>query len=113
MSETSSIATLVPRRPVEAWDGGPGDPGRRTSARRRRRGSRPRRHRDGRVSQPALEKTAETVDSDGWLHSGDIGRIDADGFLSIIDRKKELIINAAGKNMSPANIEQQLKKAAD
>ena len=55
------------------------------------------------------EKTADTIDADGWLLTGDIGSIDADGFLKIIDRKKELIINAAGKNMSPANIEKQLK----
>lgn len=51
------------------------------------------------------EKTSQTIDSSGWLHTGDIGSIDAEGFLSIIDRKKELIINAAGKNMSPTNIE--------
>ncbi len=55
------------------------------------------------------ERTAEMLDSQGWLHSGDIGTIDADGYLKIIDRKKELIITAGGKNISPANIEASLK----
>jgi len=51
------------------------------------------------------EATAETMGADGWLHTGDIAAIDDNGFVSIVDRKKELIINSAGKNMSPATIE--------
>ncbi|MGW6728020.1 AMP-dependent synthetase/ligase [Nocardia sp. NPDC055029] len=61
----------------------------------------------GYLGRPDL--TAETLDADGWLHTGDIGTIDADGYVRVIDRKKELIINAYGKNMSPANIEKAIR----
>jgi long-chain acyl-CoA synthetase len=57
------------------------------------------------------DKTAEALDSDGWLHTGDIAEFDEEGYVKIVDRKKEIIINAAGKNMSPANIESALKGA--
>lgn len=60
----------------------------------------------------APAKTAEAIDEFGWLHTGDIARIDDDGWVTIVDRKKELIINAAGKNMSPVNIEGKLKSAS-
>jgi long-subunit acyl-CoA synthetase (AMP-forming) len=56
------------------------------------------------------EKTAEAIDSEGWLHTGDIARIDEDGYVTIVDRKKELIITSGGKNISPANIENLLKQ---
>jgi long-subunit acyl-CoA synthetase (AMP-forming) len=111
MSELTSIATLVPRDELRFGTVGKPIPGVEIKL-----------DDDGEVlvrgetvmagyrNQP--EKTAETIGPDGWLRTGDIGAFDADGYLKIVDRKKELIINAAGKNMSPANIEQHLKSGS-
>jgi long-chain acyl-CoA synthetase len=60
----------------------------------------------------APQETTEAFDSEGWLHSGDLGRFDDDGFLFIVGRKKEIIINAAGKNIAPAKLETALKNHA-
>ena len=63
------------------------------------------------VFQGYLKAPEQTADAliDGWLHSGDIGEMDDDGFIKIVDRKKELIITSGGKNISPANLEAALK----
>ncbi|MDT3737574.1 MAG: long-chain fatty acid--CoA ligase [Denitratisoma sp.] len=61
----------------------------------------------GYLNQP--EKTAETIDAEGWLHTGDVGYVDADGFFKISDRLKDIIITAGGKNITPSEIENQLK----
>ena len=111
MSETCGVVTINPPEKVKLGTVGPPAPGWEVQLAE-----------DGEVlvrgdanmvgyrNQP--EKTAETIDSEGWLHTGDIGELDEDGYLKIVDRKKELIINAAGKNMSPANIEAKLKAAS-
>ncbi len=61
----------------------------------------------GYLNQP--EKTAETIDADGWLHTGDLGTVDADGYYKISDRLKDIIITSGGKNITPSEIENQLK----
>ena len=108
MSELSCCATINPPDDIRIGTVGPALPGTELSLAE-----------DGEllVRGPLLmrgyrgqpDKTSETIDADGWLHTGDIATIDDDGYVTIIDRKKELIINSAGKNMSPANIEQVLK----
>ncbi len=111
MSETCGLATVNPPGAIKIGTVGPPAPGIEISLAQ-----------DGEVlvrSETVMlgyrgdpEKTAQTIDSDGWLHTGDIGELDCDGYLRIVDRKKELIINAMGKNMSPANIEAQIKSAS-
>ena len=61
----------------------------------------------GYLNQP--DKTAEAIDSEGWLHTGDVGTVDADGFFRITDRMKDIIITAGGKNITPSEIENELK----
>ena len=111
MSETSAIATMNPPGAQRFGTVGPPIPGTEVKL-----------DDDGEilVRGPIVmrgyrnlpEKTAETFTDDGWLRTGDIGQWTDDGYLKIVDRKKELIINAAGKNMSPANIEATLKSAS-
>jgi len=55
------------------------------------------------------EKTAETIDADGWLHTGDVGTVDAEGYFRITDRMKDIIITAGGKNITPSELENELK----
>ena len=111
MSETAAVATVNPREDIRIGTVGTALPG--VEVRLAGDGEvlvRGANVMKGYRNMP--EKTAEALDAEGWLLTGDVGEMDADGYLRIIDRKKELIINAAGKNMSPANIESVLKAAS-
>jgi len=107
MSETTGPMTWAPYQ-VKAGTVGPAIPG--TEARIGEDGE--LLCRGGNIVPGYLdnpEQTAELIDGDGWLHTGDIATIDDDGYYKIVDRKKELIITAGGKNISPANLEAALK----
>lgn len=110
MTETTGVATANPRRRVKVGTVGPALPGVEVKLAEDGellvRGPNCMHH--GYLNQP--EQTAELIDADGWLHTGDIGVKDAEGYFRIVDRKKELIITAGGKNISPANIECLLKE---
>jgi long-subunit acyl-CoA synthetase (AMP-forming) len=111
MSETCGAGTVNPREKIRIGTVGPPAPGVQIKL-----------DEDGEVlikSDVVMlgyrnlpDKTAEAFTEDGWMRTGDIGVFDEEGYLSIVDRKKELIISAAGKNMSPANIEATLKTAS-
>jgi long-subunit acyl-CoA synthetase (AMP-forming) len=111
LSETSAVATINPPGKVKLGSVGPAMPGVEV----RLAGDGEVLVRGGIVMagyRNAPERTAEVLDGDGWFATGDIGELDEDGYLRIVDRKKELIINAAGKNMSPANIEARVKTSS-
>jgi long-chain acyl-CoA synthetase len=122
MSETNAIATCNPPERIKIGTVGPPVPGVELRLADERSGDEASGRGRGEVElrgdcvfagyRGKEEMTREAFTEDGWLKTGDVGELDEDGYLTIVDRKKELIINAAGKNMSPANIESALKTAS-
>jgi long-chain acyl-CoA synthetase len=108
MTETSGAGTVSPRERVKIGSIGMPAPG--TEMRISEQGEILVRSPSvfaGYLNQP--EKTAETIDAEGWLHTGDVGRVDDEGYFYITDRMKDIIITAGGKNVTPSEWENQLK----
>jgi long-chain acyl-CoA synthetase len=108
MTETSGAGTVSPRERVKIGSIGMPAPG--TEMRISEQGEILMRSPSvfaGYLNQP--EKTAETIDAEGWLHTGDVGRVDDEGYFYITDRMKDIIITAGGKNVTPSEWENQLK----
>ena len=111
MTETTAVGDRLHARAVQVRHGRAGAAGRRG----------PDRRADGEIlirgdnvfreywNNPTA--TAEALVDDGWLHTGDLGELDDDGYLKITGRKKDIIITAGGKNLTPANIENDLKQS--
>ena len=110
MTESCGAATYTPATRIKPGMIGAGVPVQRGQARSGdRRAADPRQRTSSWATSNQPEKTAETIDADGWLHTGDVGTQDGDGYFRITDRMKDIIITAGGKNITPSELENELK----